>query len=150
MTRSRLRLYRRTGTGMLRAAVNLSAPILPAWPGDGGSTEQWRSWLDSVWADDTFRRTVTGASPDLARQVAAVLDRRLVNTRRARRTALAVARYAIRYAHRSTPFGLFAGVGLVGFGDTSAVRVGDGHEVFGRPDPVLLDARSARGRPTAS
>jgi hypothetical protein len=39
------------------------------------------------------------------------------------------ARYAIRYAHRSTPFGLFAGVSLVGFGGPPVARVGCGHEV---------------------
>ena len=140
MTRSRRRLYERTSAGMLRAALNLSAPVHPAWPGPGGSTEQWRSWLAPVWADETFRQAVTGASPDLAGQVEAILEGRLSSTRRARRAALAVARYAIRYAHRSTPFGLFAGVGLVEFGDTSAVRVGDGHEVLGRADPGSLDA----------
>jgi hypothetical protein len=77
---------------MLRAAVNLSTPILPVWPGPGSSTEQWRAWLAPVWADETFRQAVTGASPDLARQVEAVLEGRVVNTRRARRAALALAR----------------------------------------------------------
>jgi lantibiotic biosynthesis protein len=140
VTRSRLRLYRCTGAGMLRAAVNLSAPVLPAWPGPGNSTERWRSWLAPVWADETFRQAVTSASPDLARQVEAILEGRSLIARRARRAALAIARYAIRYEHRSTPFGLFAGVSLVEFSDMSLVRVGDGHEVVGRPDPVLLDS----------
>jgi hypothetical protein len=133
-------MYWRTGAGMLRAAVNLSAPVLPEWPGPGSSTEQWRTWLGPVWADATFRQTVTSASPDLARQVAAILEGRLSNTRRARRAGLALARYAIRYVHRSTPYGRFAGVGLVDFGDASIVRVGDRHEVFGRADPVSLDS----------
>ncbi|WP_113704726.1 lantibiotic dehydratase family protein [Nonomuraea lactucae] len=138
MTRSRRTLYRRTGAGMLRAAVNLSAPALPQWPGPDAPTEQWRSWLDPVWADDTFRRAVSNASPDLARQAEAVLDGRS-NARRARRAALALARYAIRYEHRSTPFGLFAGVCLIDFGETSAVLVGEGHEIFARADPQALD-----------
>ncbi|WP_205625466.1 lantibiotic dehydratase family protein [Actinomadura atramentaria] len=140
MTRSRRRLYRRTGTGMLRAAVNLQAPDLPAWPRPDASTKQWRDWLAPVWADATFRETVTGASPDLARQVGSILGGRPVKARRARRAALAVARYAIRYAHRSTPFGLFAGVSLVGFGGSAAVRVGDRHVVVRRADPVAVDA----------
>ncbi|MGS2645082.1 lantibiotic dehydratase family protein [Streptosporangium sp. G12] len=139
MTRSRRTLYRCTGAGMLRAAVNLSAPALPQWPGPAASLEQWRSWLGPVWADATFRRAVSSASLDLARQVEAVLDGRLSNARRARRTALAVARYAIRYEHRSTPFGLFAGVCLVDFGETSAVLVGDEHEIVTRADPRALD-----------
>jgi hypothetical protein len=140
MTRSRLRWYRRTGVGMLRAAVNLSAPVFPVWPGPGSAIEQWRSWLAQVWADESFRQAVTGASPDLARQVQAVLDGRSRNARRARRAALALARYAIRYAHRSTPFGLFAGVGLIEFGERSVVRIGEGHVVVGRPDPGSLDS----------
>ncbi|MEV0754605.1 lantibiotic dehydratase family protein [Streptosporangium sp. NPDC050280] len=139
MTRSRRTLYRCTGAGMLRAAVNLSAPALPQWPGPAASPEQWRSWLGPIWADDTFRRAVSSASLDLARQVEAVLDGRLLNARRARRAALAVARYAIRYEHRSTPFGLFAGVCLVDFGETSAVLVGDEHEIVTRADPRALD-----------
>jgi hypothetical protein len=130
---------------MLRAAVNLQAPALPAWPGPDGSIERWRSWLAPVWTDDVFRRTVSAASPDLARHVDAVLGQRSMDARRARRAALALARYAIRYAHRSTPFGLFAGVALVEFGETSAVRVGDAHEVVRRADPRTMDAQfSAR------
>ncbi|MEV7006710.1 lantibiotic dehydratase family protein [Streptosporangium sp. NPDC051022] len=140
MTRTRIRLYRRTGAGMLRAAVNLKAPPLPAWPRPGSRIEQWRSWLAPVWADEPFRQAVTNASPDLALQVTAILDGRVASLRRARRAALAVARYALRYAHRSTPFGLFAGVGLVEFGERYLVRVGDGHEVVARPDPAALDA----------
>jgi hypothetical protein len=130
---------------MLRAAVNLEAPALSGWPGPDGSIEQWRSWLVRVWADDVFGRTVCEASPDLTRHVGAVLDRRSVDVRRARRAALALARYAIRYARRSTPFGLFAGVALVEFGECSAVHVGDAHEVVCRADPRTLDAQiSAR------
>ncbi|GGK82027.1 hypothetical protein Sme01_62470 [Sphaerisporangium melleum] len=139
MTRSRRTLYRRTGAGMLRAVVNLAAPALPHWPGPTATVDQWRSWLHPIWADDAFRRTVSNASPDLARQVEAVLDGRSANGRRARRAALAIARYAIRYEYRSTPFGLFAGVCLVDFGETSAVFVGDEHEVVARADPRALD-----------
>ncbi|WP_307827836.1 lantibiotic dehydratase family protein [Planomonospora sp. ID82291] len=93
-----------------------------------------------MWADAPFRRAVTNASPDLAHQVAAILARQVTNPHRARRAALAVARYALRSAHRSTPFGLFAGVGLVEFGDKPFVRVGEAHEVVVRPDPTVLDA----------
>ncbi len=110
------------------------------WPGPDSSTEQWRSWLAPVWADKAFRNTVTGASPDLARQIEAILDGQVLNDRRARRAALALARYSLRYAHRPTPFGLFAGVGLIEFGDTSFARVGDDHKVFRRRDPESLDS----------
>ncbi|MEU1273508.1 lantibiotic dehydratase family protein [Streptomyces sp. NPDC005799] len=109
------------------------------WPGPSASLEQWRAWLRVVWADDTFRQAVTSASPDLARQLQAVLAGRSPGVRRVRRAALATARYAIRYARRPTPYGLFAGVARVKFADTAEVRVGDEHLSVARPDPVALD-----------
>ncbi len=150
MTRSRRRQYRRSGPPMLRATVNLAAPELPAWPGSGASTDQWRCWLGQVWADETFQRTVAGASPDLARQVAAILSGRQVEARRARRAALAVARYAIRYACRSTPFGLFAGVALADFGERAAVRVGQAHEIIDRADSAAVEALVRAGEADAA
>ncbi|AKN75083.1 lantibiotic dehydratase [Streptomyces sp. PBH53] len=92
-----------------------------------------------MWADETFRQAVTSASPDLAKQVKAILDGRSPKLRRVRRAALATARYAIRYARRSTPYGLFAGVALIDFGNTTKVRFGDRHQAVTRPDPVVLD-----------
>ncbi|WP_344581752.1 lantibiotic dehydratase family protein [Nonomuraea roseoviolacea] len=124
---------------MLRAAVNLAEPGMPPWPGPAAPVERWRSWLESVWADDAFQETVSTASPDLARQTQAILEGRPVKARRARRAALATARYAIRYARRSTPFGLFAGVTLIELGGAE-VRFGDQHQAVTRPDPVALDA----------
>ncbi|WP_239069990.1 MULTISPECIES: lantibiotic dehydratase family protein [unclassified Streptomyces] len=139
MTRVRHSLYQGIGRGMLRAAVHLSEPAMPPWPGRAASLEDWRTWLRPVWADETFRQTVTAASPDLARQVQAILDGRSPKLRRVRRAALALARYAIRYARRSTPYGLFAGVGPIEFGDTATVRFGDRHTAVTRLDPVALD-----------
>lgn len=140
MTRLRHSLYRSAGAGMLRATVNLTGPDMPPWPGPAAPLEHWRSWLAAVWADDTFRQAVSSASPDLDRRVQTILDGRSPKVRRVRRAALATARYAIRYAHRSTPFGLFAGVALVEFGDVADVRFGEGHQAVARPDPVALDA----------
>ncbi|MEU6406056.1 lantibiotic dehydratase family protein [Streptomyces sp. NPDC046985] len=113
---------------------------MPPWPGPAAPLEHWRSWLTAVWADDTFRQAVSSASPDLARQVGAIIDGRSPKVRRVRRAALATARYAIRYTRRSTPFGMFAGVALIGFGDRTEARVGDRHEAVARPDPMALDA----------
>jgi hypothetical protein len=109
-------------------------------PPPGSPAEHWRSWLAPVWTDGPFRQAVTIASPDLAGQVEAVLDGRVTDPRRARRASLAVARYAIRQARRSTPFGLFAGVTPVQFGGAPAVWIGDAHEAACRPDPEWLDS----------
>lgn len=125
---------------MLRAAVNLTGPDVPSRPGSAGLPEDWRSWLGVVWADDTFRRAVSDAGPDLGRQVRAILDGRPATARRVRRAALATARYAIRYVHRSIRFGLFAGVAPVEFGGATRARFGDRYRVVVRPDPVALDA----------
>ncbi|WP_220449890.1 lantibiotic dehydratase family protein [Nonomuraea longispora] len=140
MTRSRHSLYRGAGQGMLRAAANLTGPNLPPWPGPAAPLERWRSWLAAVWADDAFQQAVSGASPDLARRVQAILDGHSPKVRRVRRAALATARYAIRYARRSTPYGLFAGVALIEFGDVAEVHFGERHRAAARPDPVALDA----------
>lgn len=140
MTRLRHSLYRVAGEGMLRAAVHLTGPDLPPWPGPTAPLERWRSWLAAVWADHAFRQAASCASPDLDRQVQAILGGLSVKVRRARRAALATARYAIRYTRRSTPFGLFAGVALVEFGDVAEVRFGESHQAVARPEPVALDA----------
>jgi hypothetical protein len=139
MTRVRPSLYQGAGQAMLRAAVHLTEPAMPPWPTSTAPVEQWRVWLSTVWSDDAFRQTVADASPALAGQVQAIIDGRTPKPRRARRAALATARYAIRYAHRSTPYGLFAGVAPLRFGDAVSVHFGERHRVVTRPDPVTLD-----------
>ncbi|MEU6351599.1 lantibiotic dehydratase family protein [Streptomyces sp. NPDC047072] len=139
MTRSRHSLYQSAGEGILRAAAHVTGPDMPPWPGPDAQAEHWRSWLAAVWADDTFRKTVSDASPDLSCQVQSIIDGRSHKVRRVRRAALAAARYAIRYTSRSAPFGLFAGVALFEFGGAAEVRVGDQHLAVRRPDPVALD-----------
>ncbi|TDQ46318.1 lantibiotic dehydratase family protein [Actinorugispora endophytica] len=140
MTRSRRTLYRGTGQGMLRAAVARTVPDMAPWPQADAPIEQWRAWLDSVWAQESFREAVEAASPDLAGRVQALVTGHTPKPRRVRRAALALARYALRSAHRSTPYGLFAGVAPVAFGDTVHMEIGAEHRVVSRPDPVGLDA----------
>ncbi|MGW9411900.1 lantibiotic dehydratase family protein [Streptomyces diastaticus] len=139
MTRRRPTLYEAAGQAMLRAAVHTTEPAMPPWPSSTAPVEEWRAWLRTVWSDTDFRQTVTQASPHLADQVQGIIDGRTPKARRMRRVALATARYAIRYARRSTPFGLFAGVAPLGFGQAASVRVGDEHQVVGRPEPDGLE-----------
>ncbi|GAA3247072.1 lantibiotic dehydratase family protein [Streptomyces labedae] len=139
MTRRRPTLYEATGQAMLRAAVHTTEPAMPPWPSSTAPVEEWRAWLRTVWSDTDFRQTVTQASPHLADQVQGIIDGRTPKARRMRRAALATARYAIRYARRSTPFGLFAGVAPLGFGQAASVRVGDEHQVVARPEPDGLE-----------
>ncbi len=138
MTRSRHNLYQRGDGGILRAALHTTGPVLEPWPTADSPFEVWRVWLRGAWADEGFARAVGVASPDLARQVDLLLSGRLSDARRARRAALAVGRYAIRFTSRSTPFGLFAGVAPISFGPGARVRFGERHEEYVRPEPVAL------------
>ncbi|MBP0456138.1 lantibiotic dehydratase family protein [Streptomyces bomunensis] len=92
-----------------------------------------------MWSDTAFRRAVSQASPHLAEQVQAIINGRTPKVRRMHRAALATVRYAIRYAHRSTPYGLFAGVTPLGFDQAASVRFGEEHRAVARPDPARLD-----------
>lgn len=139
MTRQRPSLYEGAGQAMLRATVHTTGPAMPPWPTHRAPVEEWRAWLSAVWSDSDFRRTVSQASPHLADQVLAIIDGRTPKARRVRRAALSTARYVIRYAHRSTPYGLFAGVAPLGFGHATSVRFGGEHQAVARPDPIGLD-----------
>ncbi|MEV3898095.1 lantibiotic dehydratase family protein [Streptomyces anulatus] len=112
---------------------------MPPWPASTATAEEWRGWLSTVWSDADFRRTVSQASPHLAEQVQAIIAGRTPKVRRMRRAALAIARYAIRHARRSTPYGFFAGVAPLGFDRSASVRFGEEHQSVTRPDPVGLD-----------
>ncbi|MFE7461744.1 lantibiotic dehydratase family protein [Nocardiopsis terrae] len=140
MTRSRRTLYRGAGQGMLRAAVAVQAPHMAPWPAAEAPTEQWRAWLGTVWQDERFREAVSVASPDLARQVQALLEGYTPKRRRVRRAALALARYALRSAHRSTPYGLFAGVAPVEFSEDLHTHIATEHRVVVRPQAQALEA----------
>jgi hypothetical protein len=139
MTRQRPGLYEGAGQAMLRAAAHTTEPAMPPWPAATAPVEEWRSWLAAVWSDGDFRRAVSHASPHLAERVHALLNGHTPKVRRARRAALSTARYAIRYARRSTPYGLFAGVAPLDFGKAASVRVGDEHQAVDRHDPAGLD-----------
>lgn len=114
------------------------------------------SWISDAWGSPRLAAAVEEASPDLARQVRSVVDGATGDSRRLRRTALALARYGARWWGRATPFGLFAGVVPVRLGDRAEVVWGDRHHhrrtVDGRwlADMVgRLEAdRAVRGRLT--
>lgn len=139
MTRHRPSLYEATGQAMLRAAVHTAEPAMPPWPTATAPVDEWRAWLSTVWSDTAFRHAVSQASPHLADRVQAIIDGRTPKARRVRRAALATARYAIRYARRSTPYGLLAGVAPLGFQQTASVHIGDEHQAVARPEPAGLN-----------
>ncbi|MHA7961236.1 lantibiotic dehydratase [Streptomyces sp. L500] len=97
--------------------------------------------IRALWADEVFRESVRVASSVLAEQVDALLsaadgpvdqDRKAVSPGReskgrkeadknVRSIHRALLKYAIRIATRTTPFGVFGGSALAGFGDEPLV-----------------------------
>ncbi|MFD7079067.1 lantibiotic dehydratase [Streptomyces sp. NPDC059918] len=94
-------LYEPLGWAVLRA------PLLPA--ATRNATAQSVSAPSLLPSDPLLDLAVRTASPDLA----AALERTGPQDEQARRLARKLRRYLIRMTTRPTPFGLFAGVGLV-------------------------------------
>ncbi|MGW0822527.1 lantibiotic dehydratase [Streptomyces sp. NPDC002845] len=134
-------LYRCAGIGLLRSSAHAEAE-LPDWPevpvDSREHAEAWTAWLGEAWKPGTVRDAIEQASPDLARQVGAVLTAGARDVRQVRRTSVSVARYVQRMRGRSTPFGLFAGVSAVAFGSETAVRFGTDHRAVAMADASWL------------
>ncbi|WP_327687713.1 lantibiotic dehydratase [Streptomyces tubercidicus] len=98
-----------------------------------------RRRIAELAAEPRFMEAVSLASASLAAEVDRVLAGERLRLKSLRRIAMALAKYRSRMSHRPTPFGLFAGVGLAGFG-TAPVRepIGGGRSVT-RPDAAWLD-----------
>lgn len=98
--------------------------------------------LVAASADAELMMALEVASPDLAEAVASAVAAGLPEDRKAAaalvRTALAVHRYARRAATRPTPFGLFAGVAPVRFGDRAEVVWRGEHRMVARADLGVL------------
>ncbi|MFJ4688285.1 lantibiotic dehydratase [Streptomyces sp. NPDC088789] len=97
----------------------------------------WRQWVAEVWSIPQVVAAVRHASPDLARE-ADDLVQRPADPATVRRLVLSLLSYVQRFRHRVTPFGLFAGVAEVGFGDATCVRWGQDHWVYARADGTWL------------
>ncbi|MFF0295339.1 lantibiotic dehydratase [Kitasatospora sp. NPDC004614] len=136
-------MYAVAGPALLRAAARPAGAGPGWWPdlADTGphATANWRAWLQHVWSDAVFAATVeVAAGPQLAARVREVVfhfDH--LPRRRLRRLTASVMQYALRQ-QRATPFGLFAGVTAVPFGEfPSAPRWGAARAVA-RPDARWL------------
>ncbi|MEV5763632.1 lantibiotic dehydratase [Micromonospora sp. NPDC052213] len=104
-------LYEPLGWAVLRA------PLLPA--GSRNLTLPARSGSSLLPPDPLLPLAIRVASPDLA----AALERTGPQDRRAPRLARKLRRYLIRMTTRPTPFGLFAGVGLVRWAQTTNIAI---------------------------
>lgn len=138
--------YRHLDASLLRASAHLADVVPRAWPDihDDAKLEAWCGWLVEVWAQETVRDAVTVASPALAERVRAVCDGSRPDADRVQRLMLTVARYLARMRGRATPFGLFAGVAPLRFGEHASVRWGPENRVRVQADSAWIAAAITR------
>ncbi|CAL9412743.1 lantibiotic dehydratase [Streptomyces sp. enrichment culture] len=94
-------------------------------------------WLAGVW-NGPLPAAVAVASPVLCRSVAAILDRSVCDERRIRRAVRSVGAYLMRWNHRPTPFGVFAGIAPALPAQAPHVEWGIGYRTRMRPDADWL------------
>jgi thiopeptide-type bacteriocin biosynthesis protein len=96
-----------------------------------------RQWLAEVWRAPV-PDALSAASPVLCRRVDEILSGSLSDARRIRRAVRSVAAYLLRWNHRPTPFGVFAGVAPAQSAQAAHVRWGQGYRTILRPDSDWL------------
>ncbi|MEU6379534.1 lantibiotic dehydratase [Streptomyces sp. NPDC046909] len=125
--------------GMLLRASTAAQPI--AVPDldlhDSTILTQGRQWLAEVW-HDPLPEALSAASPILCQRVTDILNGRLTDARRIRRAVRSMAAYLLRWNHRPTPFGVFAGVAPAQPAASPGVQWGDGYRTVLRPDADWL------------
>ncbi|MFB9235036.1 lantibiotic dehydratase [Plantactinospora siamensis] len=133
------------GAALIRIAAYPKGLVLPPWPDMArGHPDQWREWLNETWTLPGFAAAVTGAAPQLADQIQRTLSGEPVDQHRLRRLVQSAVRYLLRWTTRATPFGTFAGVAPVRFGDRAAVHLGEAHRAVSRPDGQFIAEQTAR------
>jgi thiopeptide-type bacteriocin biosynthesis protein len=117
------------------APTNLAVPV----PSDleGMDWSGLISWVEKAWAQPEVRDAVAIASPLLAQRLSASVETGQRDQRTTRRLARSLAMYLLRWQHRATPFGLFAGITTASVGPTSGGTV-TGSRVVARPDAGWL------------
>ncbi|GHG83405.1 lantibiotic dehydratase [Streptomyces griseocarneus] len=128
--------FESAGVALLRAA------ILPLTQGGTPPTDSPHAadrLLAQLTADQRLMAAVELASPSLAEAARKAVAGEPLRPKALRRTVAALAKYHLRMVHRPTPFGLFAGVALAGFGAETRLGMGAGHRTVTRPDAAWLD-----------
>lgn len=125
--------YQWQGAAMLRATTNPGPADVPRTLNldDAAVT---RGWLNRIWQREEVRGALGLATPVLSDAIEAVVRGRQTDPRHVRRTALSTASYLLRWQHRPTPLGLFAGTAPVSVGHRASVRWRDKPRATARPD----------------
>ncbi|MEU1786537.1 lantibiotic dehydratase [Streptomyces sparsogenes] len=124
---------------MLLRASTASRPIpVPDFDLHGDdATIRGRQWLEEVWRAPV-PTALSAASPVLCQRVAEILNGTVTDGRRIRRAVRSVAAYLLRWNHRPTPFGLFAGVAPAEPAQAAQIVWGEGYRTVLRPDSDWL------------
>ncbi|MGW0827746.1 lantibiotic dehydratase [Streptomyces sp. NPDC002845] len=125
--------YQWQGSALLRATTCPGPADVPRTL-DLDDPAVTRAWLARVWQRDNIRDAVQAASPVLCQTADDVVRGAQTQPRQIRRTALSVASYLLRWQHRPTPFGLFAGTAPVSVGPAPRVRFDSKHRITVRAD----------------
>jgi thiopeptide-type bacteriocin biosynthesis protein len=125
--------YEGQGVAMLRATT-VPGPVDIPRTLDLDDVAVTRGWLSRVWQRTEFRSALEPATPVLSAAIEAVVQGRQTEPRHVRRTAVSTVSYLLRWQHRPTPLGLFAGVAPVAVGPGAVARWGDKHRALIRPD----------------
>ncbi|NXY95654.1 lantibiotic dehydratase [Streptomyces sp. BR123] len=112
----------------LHATLTGIDPQDPAYPAE--LTEHLRV----LSSDPLFREAVHVSSPQLGRALDEVLAGRVLEARKAERTAMSALRYFLRMGQRPTPFGTMAGVASARLGEHTRTAIGAGHRKHVRAD----------------
>ncbi|MFE2046719.1 lantibiotic dehydratase [Streptomyces sp. NPDC059477] len=125
--------YQWQGAAMLRATTSPGPADIPRTL-DLDNVVVTRGWLNRIWQREDFRSALEPATPVLSDAIEAVVQGRQIEPRHVRRTAISTVSYLLRWQHRPTPLGLFAGVAPVTVGPRGTARWLDKHRVLIRPD----------------
>ncbi|MEV6527456.1 lantibiotic dehydratase [Longispora sp. NPDC051575] len=108
-------------------------------PDPAADTREALAWLRARWAREDFQVAVATASPDLASRIRQLMENggASVEAKAVRRAVTATYSYLLRWSRRSTPFGLFAAVG-VATGGPAAATFGTAHRAVARADADWL------------
>ncbi|WND36431.1 lantibiotic dehydratase [Streptomyces sp. BB1-1-1] len=125
--------YQWQGVAMLRATTSPGPADVPRTL-DLDNVAVTRGWLNRIWQREDFRSALELATPVLSDAIEAVVRGRQTEPRHVRRTALSTVSYLLRWQHRPTPLGLFAGTAPVSVGPRASARWRDKHRAMIRPD----------------
>lgn len=130
-------MYEFVDAAVLRLTAQAFEPPR-GWPDATADPVDLVGWLRTVHAVEPFAQAIEVASPVLADQIARTCQHPNPDRREVGRVVRATVKYLLRATTRATPFGLFAGVAPLRFGDTTDIRFGDRPRVLARVDGTWL------------